>query len=189
MEKGDIQAMSQRERDIYFLREAFKAARDLSQDANLQTGAVIVSPSLEIISRGANRVHFGLNERYDGNEERVILERPEKYCDLTHAERDAAYVANRKGISLVGCTLYATWTPCEPCGEIAMNNGIARFVTHQSTTDWYNKDAGSVKNRTDWADSIVRAIEKLRRSGMEYECISDPIGGVEFIFEDKIRAP
>jgi dCMP deaminase len=189
MSPKHLQDISPKERDIYFLREAFKSARDLSQDINTQTGAILVSPALEIISHGANRMHFGLQERYDGDGKRILLGRPEKYDLLTHAERDAIFVANRNGVSLFGYTLYATWAPCEFCAEVVINNGLSRFVTHQSTTDWYSESLTDIKNRPNWQDSINKAINKLKNAGLKYECLTNPIGEVELLFVDKIRAP
>ena len=44
--------------DIYFLQEAFRVARELSQDANTQTGAVIVNRIGRMISAGSNRMNY-----------------------------------------------------------------------------------------------------------------------------------
>ncbi|NPE26693.1 hypothetical protein HNV12_01675 [Methanococcoides sp. SA1] len=190
MIKGsDLEKMSQVARDTYFLREAFKSARDLSQDENTQTGAVIVSPSLEIVSRGANRIHFGWDERYEGIGERILLGRDRKYDDLTHAERDAVYGANRAGIPLAGHTLYATWTPCDFCAEVAGNNDIPRFVVPQITTDWYNEARKDSEGRVNWDKGIKKAVGMLEKKGVDYVCLDIAIGGVEFLFDDKIRRP
>lgn len=176
----------QKEKDINFLRDAFKFASKYSQDANSQTGAVIVSPSGEIISKGANRAHYGMDERYEGSGERKILERPDKYEALTHAERDAVFCANREGRSLINSTLYATWTPCVECAEVILNNGIARFVTHESTHRWYT-EARKDNGRNDWTAGIEKALKLFKKGNIVYEMIDDPIGDVEFLFDDKIR--
>jgi deoxycytidylate deaminase len=182
--------MSQKEQDINWLREAFIAARDYSQDTNSQTGSKIVNPiTNRDISFGANRIHYGFKDRYEGGGERILLGRPEKYRDLTHAERDGIYEANRKGISLIGATIYATWTPCVPCAELVLNNGIKRFVTHESTDRWYNEARKDQKGRNDWTESIEKAVSLLREGGVVYEVISEPIGGVEFLFDDFMRTP
>ena len=181
--------MNEKERDLHFLRTAFQVANFFSQDANTQTGAIIVDPDFNIISVGSNRVNFGDPRRYEGRGERIILERPEKYEALIHAERDVHYGANRLGKPVVGCTLYTTWVPCDPCAEITVNNGIKRYVTHQCTTDWYDEALKDDSKRIDWQGSIDEAVNRFKKSRVEYICLSDKIGGVKFLFDDKIREP
>jgi len=176
--------------DIDHLRKAFEYARDLSQDANSQTGAIIVDPKTNnLISFGANRMHHGLKGRYEGEGKRKLLGRPEKYTDLTHAERDSIYGANREGRSLVGKTIYATWTPCVPCAELVLNNGIKRFVTHECTDRWYNEARKDQEGRNDWTASIEKAVSLLRNGGVDYEVIGYPLGKVDFLFDDVKRSP
>jgi len=133
-------------------------------------------------------MHYGLDGRYEGGKKRIILGRPEKYKLLTHAERDAVFSAIRGGMGklIPGSTLYATWTPCEPCAEVITNSGIKRFVTHQCTTDWYNEKRSS-ESRIDWDKSIEEAIQLLQKCGVEYTCIKEPLGVGKILFDDKIR--
>lgn len=178
-----------RETDIYYLKEAFKAARDLSQDPNTQTGAVIVNLKGDIISRGANRLHWGLRDKYGLNPSKEIIERPAKYANLTHAERDAVFDANRRCESLIGCTIYTTWSSCYFCAEVLINNGIARVVTHQSTIDWYDEARKDVEGRQNWNKSIEKGINVLRDNNVRYECLTESIEGIEILFDDKKRSP
>ncbi len=186
---GLIHEITQKERDIYFLREAFKVGNKFSQDYNTWTGSIIVNPNYEIVSFGANRMHFGFKDRYEGEGERIFLGRPEKYPGLTHGETDCIFCANRKGISLVGCTQYGTWTSCEPCSGVMANNGIARFVTHQSTTDWYAETFKDEEGRVKWEKSIEAGKELLKKAGVQYDILTDPIGEVSIWFCDKLRWP
>lgn len=182
-------SMNEKERDIYFLRLAFQVAKNFSQDANTQTGALVVDSNFNLISFGANRARFGDSMRYEGRGERLIFERPDKYVILDHAEQDAEFGANRLGKSLSGCTLYTTWTPCAPCATVTAGNGIKRYVTHQACTNWYFEADKNLKSRIDWDNSIKKAIDIFKRSNIEYICLSDPIGGVEILFDDKLRIP
>ncbi|MBT6689839.1 hypothetical protein HN903_00765 [archaeon] len=189
MDYFDLLGMGEKEKDIYFLRMAFLAAKNLSQDVNTQTGAIVVSPDFKLISVGANRVNFGDPRRYEGRGERKVFGRPEKYEIITHAERDTQYCANRAGQTLVDCTLYTTWVPCDTCAELTVNNGIKRYVTHQSTMDWYNEARKDTSGRINWDESIADALGTFERSSVDYICLNDKIGGVEFLFDDKIREP
>jgi len=180
--------MNQKKVDQKWLRLAFSTANNLSQDTNSQTGAVIVNPLEDsLYSAGANRAHYGLKDRYEGTGNRVLFGRPEKYTDLTHAERDAIYVANRKGISLVGGTIYATWTPCKTCAELILNNGIKRFVTHEATNKGYNEARKDAKGRNDWTAAIEEAVHLLKKGDISYEVMNGPLENVEFLFNDSIR--
>tara|TARA_Y100000310_G_scaffold335438_1_gene417521 strand:- start:4706 stop:5251 length:546 start_codon:yes stop_codon:yes gene_type:complete len=175
--------------DIYYLEEAFKTARDLSQDPNTQTGAVIVNPEGKIISRGANRLHWRLRKIYGEEPPQELVQRPLKYTALTHAERDAVFSANREGKSLIGCTIYTTWASCSFCAEVVINNGIVKVVTHQSTTDWYDEARKDIEGRQDWSESIKRAISAFEDNNIIYQCLTKPIKGIEIIFDDKRRSP
>lgn len=173
--------------DLVFLAEAFQAARLMSHDPNTQTGAVIVDPNEMVISRGANRLDWGLIQKYGNNYSKELVERPLKYKNVHHAEVDAIYVANRNGISLKGCTLYSTWSPCDDCAEVIVNNGIKRVVTHQCTTDWYNGINKDLESRKNWDKSIEKAIQRLERNGVLYRKLDAPLGGIKIIFDDKLR--
>ncbi len=189
MEYFDLLGMNEKNRDLHFLRLAFQAAGKLSQDENTQTGAAVVGPDFNLISVGANRVHFGDPRRYEGRGGRGVFGRPDKYSALTHAERDVQYCANRAGQTLVDCTLYTTWVPCKECAELTVNNGIKRYVTHQATMDWYSDARKGTKNRVNWDESIAEAIKIFDRSSVDYICLNDDVGGVEFLFDDVMRRP
>jgi len=180
------------EKDIQFLKRAFCSARDLSQDANTQTGAIIANPERNcIISEGANRMHYGMSERFERSrfkKERKLLGRPEKYSDLTHAERDAFYEAVRsdRGLELQNATIYCTWTPCVNCAEVIINSGIKRVVTHQYCDNWYTEKLTDNK-RVDWGNSIKAALTLLEKCGVKYECLNVPLSGIEIRFDDVVK--
>jgi len=167
--------------DIEYLREAFIVARDFSNDANTQTGAIIVNQEGIIISRGANEI-WGL-----GNPS-IKLSAPEKYEKLFHAEVTAIKKAQLKNYDLNGTTLYATWTPCQGCFDSSLEAGITRIVVPECTTEWY---AERNKNKTskDWTESIEEAKQKAIEQKVQYDIITQPIGGVEILFKDIYRTP
>jgi deoxycytidylate deaminase len=179
------------EKDAQFLEMAFRSARDLSQDANTQTGAVIVNSFMNILSEGANRMHYGMPDRFNRSKfekERKLLGRPEKYSDLTHAERDAIYEAVRGdlGLQLRGATMYCTWTPCVNCAEVIINSGIKRVVTSSLCDNWYAEKLADSK-RVDWGNSIKSALNLLGKCGVKYECLDIPLSGIEIRFDDVFR--
>jgi hypothetical protein len=62
-------------------------------------------------------------------------------------------------------------------------------VTHDACTKWYFEANKNVKNRLNWEDSIKKALDIFKRSSVDYICLSEPIGGVEILFDDKLRKP
>jgi len=175
--------------DKFFLKKAFEAAWNLSQDMNTQTGAVLVTPGGMLFSHGANRMHHGIPERYEkGNIKKILVGRPEKYDLLVHAERDVIYSAVREGKNslILNSTLYATWSPCKECSITVINSGVKRFVTHQCTTDWYNEKREATSRKL-WDESIETAISLLKKCGVEYICLNEPLKGIKILFDDKIQ--
>jgi len=130
-----------------------------------------------------NRFKRGMNE-----DKRLLLVRPEKYSDLTHAERDAIYEAGRSdlGLQLRGATMYYTWTPCTNCAELIINTGIKRVVTHNYCDNWYSEKLTDNK-RIDWGNSIKAALTLLEKCGVKYECLDVPLRNIEIIFDDVFR--
>lgn len=56
-------------------------------------------------------------------------------CDLSksceraiHAEENAIVFASREGISVKGCTMYCTFSPCKKCAESIIQSGIEELV-------------------------------------------------------------
>ena len=184
----DVLRMNEKDRDLFFLRKTFEFARDYSQDKDTQTGAMICDPDFRLVSFGSNRCNFGDPRRYEGRGERILFGRPEKYDALVHAESDSHFCASRFGNPVVGCTIYVTLVPCRPCGSVIINSGIKRCVTHDSTWEWY-ADALKEDSRVDWKESCENAVKNLKKSGIEYISLSEPVGGVEFMFYGKLRRP
>lgn len=105
----------------------FKLAQHIgswSKDRSSKNGAVVVGPNREIRSTGYNGFPPGVD---DNEEERHV--RPAKYIFTEHAERNAIYFAANVGVSLEGCTMYATMFPCADCARGIIRCGIKRVVT------------------------------------------------------------
>jgi dCMP deaminase len=60
--------------------------------------------------------------------------RPEKYLWTEHAERNAIYNAVRRGVPLLGSTIYTTLFPCCECARAIVQSGIAYVVSVEP--DW-----------------------------------------------------
>jgi dCMP deaminase len=96
-----------------------------SKDPSRGVGAVIVSQSKQIISTGFN----GLPQGIADHPER--LQRPVKYDLICHAELNAIVQCARNGVSPVGCTMYATFSPCVQCSLAIIQAGLVEVVTYE----------------------------------------------------------
>ncbi len=95
-----------------------------SKDPSRGVGAVIVSPSKQIVSTGFNGLPRGVEDRPDR------LERPKKYDLIVHAEMNAIIQCARNGVSPIGCAIYSSFFPCVNCALAIVQSGIETVVTY-----------------------------------------------------------
>lgn len=107
-----------------FLELADSIAR-WSKDPSRGVGAIIVTPSRQIVATGYNGLPRGVEDRPDR------LERPAKYDLVVHAEMNAIVQCARNGTPPSGCTLYSTFSPCVHCTLAIIQCGIAAVVTRR----------------------------------------------------------
>lgn len=80
-----------------------------------QVGCVIARNS-RIISMGYNGAPSGIAH---------CKHKKDNPClEAVHAEMNAIAFAARYGISVEGCVLYTTLSPCKPCAQLIINAGI-----------------------------------------------------------------
>lgn len=94
-----------------------------SKDTNRKVGAVVVDKDRIVLSMGYNGFPRGCDDSIAQR-----FEKPEKYLFTEHAERNAIYHAARVGVSLKGCTMYATLFPCSDCARGIIQSGIKTLV-------------------------------------------------------------
>jgi len=144
--------------DSYFLKIA-KVVSTKSKDPSTKHGCVIVGPTHEIRTTGYNGFPRGMvdDERYNNREV--------KYMFVEHAERNAIYNASRYGISLDGCTLYVTGTPCNDCCRGIIQSGIVRVVMLEDSEEFFKR----------WKESIKCTLQMFNECHIEYEyrCVED----------------
>ena len=115
-----------------------------------KVGCVVVGPDREIRSVGYNGFPRGLKETPERTE------RPEKYLWTEHAERNAIYNAVRMGVSLKGCTLYCSWTPCMDCGRAIIQSGIYAVVGKQRGDDGK------------WGEELTKTVKMFDEAFVEF---------------------
>ena len=143
------------ERDIKFMKMAYKHAKDRSNDPRTNTGAVIFRDN-EILSLGANEVVYGLNfSKYMG-------ESQNKAYFLHHAERKSLACCARDGIKTFGASMATPWEPCSPCGLMIADAGIKELILHKDLNDYYRANMTDDK----WLKDQDMALEMLDKAGV-----------------------
>lgn len=117
--------------DDYFMANAFLiSTRSICE--RLQVGCIIVTSGEHknrIVAAGYNGFLAGTPHKSrvrEGHEQATV-----------HAEQNAIADAARRGISLEGCTAYATHYPCINCAKILAAAGIRTIKYH---TDYRNDE-------------------------------------------------
>lgn len=140
--------------DAYFMSMVYLVATK-SKDKSSKLGAVIVGPDNEVRTVGYNGFPRGINDDVPGRHQR-----PEKYLWVEHAERNAIYNAALIGISLKGCKLYTTGTPCAECARAIINTGIKEIII-DSKWNWDRK------KQVKWSETVKRSIKMFEEAGVK----------------------
>lgn len=122
-----------------------------SKDPSRGVGAVIVSPSKQIVSTGFNGLPRGVEDRPER------LERPVKYDLIVHAEMNAIIQCARNGVSPIGCVVYSSFFPCVNCALTIVQSGIETVVTYKPA-----------EGDEHWLDSIDKSKAVFEEAGVEY---------------------
>ena len=122
-----------------------------SKDPSRGVGAVIVSPSKQIVSTGFNGLPRGVADRPER------LERPVKYDLIVHAEMNAIIQCARNGVSPIGCVVYSSFFPCVNCALAIVQSGIETVVTYRPAD-----------GDEHWLESIDKSRAVFEEAGVEY---------------------
>ena len=101
-------------------------------------GAVAVRDK-HILTTGYNGAAAGLKDCLElgclRDEQGIPSGERQEICRAIHAEQNVIIQAALHGISLEGCTIYCTHTPCVLCAKMLTNARIKRFVTFGNYRD------------------------------------------------------
>jgi dCMP deaminase len=114
-----------------------------SPDPKTKVGCIIVGPDRSLRSEACNTYPDGV---LDGIQERT--EAPLKYIWIEHAERNAIYLAAKRGISTEGCTMVVELTPCVDCARAIIQAGVAQVIINDDRSSEYLGDRYSGEHST-----------------------------------------
>jgi len=117
--------------DSYFLKIA-AVVGERSTCRRHHMGAIAVRDK-HILTTGYNGAAAGLKDCLELGCLRDELGIPSgqraEICRAIHAEQNVIVQAALHGVSLEGCTIYCTHTPCVLCAKMLVNARIKRFVS------------------------------------------------------------
>jgi dCMP deaminase len=123
--------------DEYFLKIASVVA-ERSTCRRHHVGAVAVKDK-HILATGYNGAAAGLKDCLElgclRDEMSIESGTRQEICRGIHAEQNVIIQASLHGVSLEGCTIYCTHTPCVLCAKMLANAKIKRFVTFGNYAD------------------------------------------------------
>ena len=117
--------------DEYFLKIASVVAERATCRRH-HVGAVAVRNN-HILATGYNGAASGLKDCLElgclRDEQGIPSGERQEICRGIHAEQNVIIQASLHGVSLEGCTIYATHTPCVLCAKMLVNAKIKRYVS------------------------------------------------------------
>ena len=128
-------------------------------------GAVAMKDK-HILATGYNGAAAGLKDCLElgclRDEQGIPSGERHEVCRAIHAEQNVIIQAALHGVSLEGCTIYCTHTPCILCAKMLTNARIKRFVSFGNYSD----------------DSFK---ELFREAGIEFEMRERPPSTINYL--------
>ena len=123
--------------DEYFLKIASVVA-ERSTCRRHHVGAVAVRDK-HILATGYNGAAAGLKDCLElgclRDEQDIPSGTRHEICRAIHAEQNVIIQASLHGVSLEGCTIYCTHTPCILCAKMLVNAMVKRYVSFGKYAD------------------------------------------------------
>ena len=150
--------------DEYFLKIASVVA-ERSTCLRHHMGAVAVKDK-HILTTGFNGAPAGVKDCLElgclRNAQNIPSGTRTEICRAIHAEQNVIIQAALHGISLDGCTIYCTHTPCVLCAKMMVNARVKRVVIF-----------------TKYADDSFK--ELFREAGIQVDVLDKPSATVSFL--------
>ncbi|MFC4652563.1 deoxycytidylate deaminase [Lactococcus nasutitermitis] len=124
-------------KDEYF-KEIVQVVAKRSTCNHAQVGALLVSPSGQLLSTGYNGSVSGMPHCTDVG----CLEDKDGHCIATvHAEQNAIAQAAKHGVSPEGAILYTTLFPCIACLKLVLASGVKeiKYIDEYHAKDDYEE--------------------------------------------------
>ena len=173
--------------DKFYMTMAYLAS-SRSKDRSTHAGSAIAAPDKTIRAVGYNDLPRGIEYEgeigTDGLPSRRSSINGEKYLWVEHSERNAIYNAGRNGVSVIGCTLYVNWLPCEDCARAMIQSGISEVVIHRQGQEAFMHSRGGHDDI--WADAHGVVWTMMTEAGLHVRWFEEPMPGVKGYFSGHV---
>jgi dCMP deaminase len=188
-----INTEEQHEIDLFYLREAYRVARDFSDDPVAQNGAILVTDNTKasldnIVAYSANRFPRGVRiteERRNNKSEKLLY--------INHAERLCIYDALKKHLNTKELIMYCPWITCNECAKTINEFGLKELIGHTGPEKFYqeiNKDKiKSGEKKSEWEKSIEAGFNMLDDIDIPYRLVDGKIGDIKITFAGRDFEP
>lgn len=150
-----------------FLEIAESYARAWSDDPGTKTGCAIVDSEGQVMVLGTNRLPPGVRPETVASTIGILVDKPQRYLTMLHAERDAILLAGRRQLDIRGEDMYLPWFPCAECAQAIIASGIERLVC--TAPDYESDRAGADWKRSMRAADALLACSQVSVEFVEYE--------------------
>ncbi len=150
--------------DEYFLKIASVVA-ERSTCRRHYIGAIAVR-NKHILATGYNGAASGLKDCLElgclRDQQKIDSGTHQEICRAIHAEQNVIIQSSLHGVTLEGCTVYCTHTPCIICAKMLVNAKVKRYVTFAE----YSDDA---------------FIELFKEAGIKIDVLKRPSPNISFL--------
>lgn len=130
-----------------------------SHDSETKVGSILIKESTgAVVATGCNGFVRGADDSS------LPSTRPDKYDYMVHSEMNLIANCARHGISMEGCYVVCTLTPCKICMRLLWQSGVSRVVAKQKYRDFNDiidmKDLNiDIRNDIEYIDMRYKTTE------------------------------
>lgn len=133
------------------------AFASLSKYPGTRVGCLILGPGFEVRASGWNGAPRGCK----ADEDSRLENRQERLAWAAHAEANSVANAARCGVTVEGCTMVVTHTPCMACAKLIVQSGIIRVISPLPAPEFERK----------WEEDFCRTRLLFSECGVDHiEC-------------------
>lgn len=157
-----------------YMSRAYLKARQ-SPDPSSQNGAILITMREHTPCVLVN----GYNHFYDGIPP-IVDDRDTKLENIEHAERDALFLAAKRGFRTQGSILICPWQACTECARAIIGCGVGAIVIHKERCDLTDPR---------WLPKVNKAMGWLRDSGVWIHELEGPISADPILISGRLWSP
>jgi len=133
IDKWDIESFTELTKSISsYLKYTYELADTLSHDPVTRIGSMLLLPNMTKVT-GTNQISPSLvnGTPIDEIRQLPIVERPQKYFYMEHAERNSIFDAQKESVDVSSCIMFCPMFACADCARVIANSGTKLIIGHE----------------------------------------------------------